>query len=63
MLKPTLTLLVVGLAAIAQGCAPLPSTPDPNSVNTAVAQTIIAASSQTAQPPIPVTGQESPTAT
>lgn len=63
MLKLSLTWLVALAISIAQACAPLPSTPDPNTVNTAVAQTVSAVSSLTAQPPIPVTGQESPTAT
>ena len=65
MLKTTLTLALVSVLLIAsQACAPLvPSTPDPNSINTAVAQTLAAAPTQTSQPGIPVTGQESPTPT
>ena len=63
MLKVTLTLLVSVLFIAVQGCAPaVPSTPNPNAIDTAIAQTLAAAPTQTSAPGIPVTGNESPTA-
>lgn len=66
MLKiPLKPLLVLVLLSVSQACAPLgvPATPDPNVINTAIAQTMAAALTQTAQPGIPITGGESPTPT
>ena len=63
--KPLL-LFVIILLIPSLACG-LPSisviTPDPNFISTAVAQTIVAGLSQTVQPIIPITGQESPTPT
>jgi hypothetical protein len=51
------------LLATSQACAPaLPATPDPNAINTAIAQTG-AALTQTSLADVPVTGDETPTAT
>ncbi len=68
MPKLTPILLSVSiLLVVSQACTvPGISTSDPNSVNTAIAQTIVAALTQTSQPImpiIPITGLESPTAT
>jgi len=61
MPKTILKLLLGSGLLIASACAPpSPSTPDPNSINTIVAQTV-AVLAQTSQPGIPVTGDESPT--
>ena len=67
MLKPNLTLLsVAALLIVSTACAPVPggiTVPDPNFIGTAVVETIVAASTQTAQVIIPDTGnQGSPTA-
>jgi hypothetical protein len=56
----TLMMLVVALSL--QACAPGQPTPDMNTIYTAVAQTM-AAATQTAGPGIPVTGDETPTPT
>ncbi len=64
-MKTTLKLLLGSvLLFVASACAP-PGliTPDPNAINTAIAGTSAAALTQTAQPAIPITGPESPTAT
>jgi hypothetical protein len=45
-----------------QACAPGGVTPDPNTINTAIAQTSVALT-QTSGPGIPITGDESPTPT
>jgi len=52
-------LLVATLACASPSVSVL--TPDPNYINTAVAQTIVAVLTQTGQPVIPVTGENSPT--
>ena len=58
-----LLLLISVLLMLTQACAaPGTSTPDPNSVNTAIAETITALT-QTAEPGIPITSDESPTPT
>lgn len=64
MLKTTPILLSVSIVLIlSQACSvPGISTPDSNSMNTAIAQTIVAALTQTSQAIIPITGLESPTA-
>ncbi len=56
---PLSVLLCAALACALPGV----STPDPNVMGTTIAQTIIAGVTQTAQPVIPITGLESPTAT
>jgi len=63
MCKTILKLLLGSVLLIAsQACAPAGvMTPDPNAVSTAIAGTRAAALTQTAQPGIPITGQESPT--
>ncbi len=63
MPKTFLKLLVGSVLLIAtQACAPsIPATSDPGVINTAVAQTLAAAQTQTSEPGIPVTGDESPT--
>lgn len=62
MIRKLLLGLVVILAS--QACAPPgPPTLDPNVINTAIARTMAAALTQTAQPGIPITGLESPTPT
>lgn len=63
MLKTILNLFLGTLLLIAvQACAPpIPATADPNVINTAVAQTLAAAQTQTAPPVVPITGDESPT--
>jgi hypothetical protein len=63
MSKTVLKLLLGSVLLIAiQACAPsVPATPDQNSINTAIAQTLAAVQPQTTQPGIPVTGDESPT--
>src|SRR3970282_2944539 len=65
MLKTTPILLSVSvLLILSQACSvPGISTPDSNSMNTAIAQTIVAALTQTSQGIISITGLESPTAT
>ena len=65
MLKTILKLFVGIVLLIAiQACAPpIPATSDPNFINTAVAQTLAAAQTQTSQAIIPITGDESPTPT
>ena len=65
MLKTTLSIFVISVALIAvQACAPLVApTANPNLINTAIAQTQSASSTQTSVVGIPITGQESPTAT
>lgn len=65
MLKSTpILLLVIVLLILSQACTvPGISTSDSNSMNTAIAQTIIAALTQTSQPNIPITGLESPVPT
>ena len=65
MLKfnPILWAVVVLLGASLACASPVLSTPDPNSVGTAIAQTISVALTQTAQPVIPITGPGSPTST
>ncbi|HEX9838914.1 MAG TPA: SH3 domain-containing protein [Anaerolineales bacterium] len=68
MLKTTqILLLVAALLVVSQACTvPGISTSDSNSVNTVIAQTIVAALTQTSQPImpiIPITGLESPTFT
>ena len=64
MRKTTPMLLLVSvLLVLTQACAPPgTATPDPNSVSTAIAQTVTALT-QTFEPGIPVTGDETPTAT
>ena len=54
-----IVLLIAGLAC----ASPAISTPDPNVIGTAIAQTIAAALTQTAQPLIPDTGSGSPIST
>lgn len=57
-------LLGSALLLVTQACAPpIPSTTEPDLINTAVAQTLAAVSTQTSQPGIPVMGNESPTPT
>jgi hypothetical protein len=52
----------VVLLFASQACIPPgETTPDPNAINTAIAGTMAAALTQTAQPGIPITGPESPT--
>ena len=64
MRKITLKLLLGSVLLIAsQACAPGQPTPDLNTINTAIAQTLAAAATQTSEPGIPVTGDESPTPT
>jgi hypothetical protein len=65
MLKTILNPFVgVILLIAAQACAPsIPATSDPGVIDTAVAQTFAAAMTQTRQPGIPETGDESPTPT
>lgn len=65
MPKTILKFLLGSVLLIAtQACAPAaPTTPDPNSINTIVAQTLGAALTQTSQPGIPVSGEETPTPT
>ena len=65
MLKTTLSLLLVSVVLIAiQACAPLGTpTPNPNSINTAIANTMSVALTQTSSVLMPVTGQQSPTPT
>lgn len=61
----TLLKLVMGVVFLiaAQACAPPgPVTPNPDAINTAIAQTL-SALTQTSQPEIPVTGDESATPT
>ena len=61
----TLTLLLVSvLLLVVQACAPqaMPTT-DPNSIDTAIAQTMAAAPTRTTEPEVPVTGPDTPTAT
>ncbi len=61
-----ITIAVVVLLIASLACASPTisiSTPDPNLVGTAIVQTVAAALTQTAQPLIPDTGSESPTAT
>ncbi len=61
MLKITLKLLLGSVLLVAsQACAPGQPTADLNAINTAIAQTL-AAITQTSEPGIPVTGDESPT--
>lgn len=52
------TLLIMG-----QACAPGQPTVDLDTINTAIAQTLAAAPTQTFEPGVPVTGDESPTPT
>jgi hypothetical protein len=63
MCKINLKLLLGSMLLIAsQACAPIGEmTPDPNTISTAIAGTSAAALTQTAQPGIPITGQESTT--
>ena len=65
MLKSNPILLSVAVLLMASLACALPaiSTPDPNLIVTAVAQTIIAGLTQTSQSGIPITGLESATAT
>jgi hypothetical protein len=65
MPKATLTLVSISvLLIVSQACAPPGiATPDPGSIDTAIAETVIAASTQTSEPEIPVTGPDTPTAT
>ena len=64
MRKTTLKLLLGSVLLIAsQACTPGQPTPDLNTINTAIAQTVAAAATQTSEPGIPVTGDESPTPT
>jgi len=57
-------LSVAALLGTALACAlPGVSTPDANAIGTMVAQTIVVGLTQSAQPIIPITGLESPTAT
>lgn len=59
----TIFKLLLGLVLFiaTQACAPpAPATSDPNSIDTAVAQTLAARLTQTSQPGIPITGSESP---
>lgn len=65
MLRLILKLSLGFLLLIAsQACAPrAATTPDPNVIGTAIAQTRAVALTQTAQPGIPITGNESPTPT
>jgi len=52
---------VILLIAV-QACAPsIPATSDPGVIDTAIAQTLAAVQTQTADPGVPVTGEESPT--
>src|SRR5512134_1517903 len=65
-MRKTILKLLTGfvLLVASQACAsPSPATPDPITINTAIAQTFAAALTQTSQPGIPVTGPESPTPT
>src|ERR671923_1453964 len=63
MLKAILKPLLSSVLLIAlQACAPGGVTPDPNTINTAIAQTSVALT-QTSGPGIPITGDESPTPT
>ena len=63
MPKTSLKLLLGSVLLVAsQACAPpVPATPDPNVINTAIAQTLAAGQTQTSQPSIPITGDETPT--
>jgi len=63
MPKLTPILLLVALVLVVSQACTVPgiSTPDSNSMNTALAQTIVAALTQTSQPSIPITSLESPT--
>jgi hypothetical protein len=56
------TLMILMLALSLQACVPGQPTPDLNTIHTAVAQTL-SATTQTARPEIPVTGDGSPTPT
>lgn len=63
MLKTILKLsLAAGVLLTSQACTPGATTPSPNTVNTAIAQTMTVLT-QTPQPGIPITGGESPTPT
>jgi len=65
MLKsnPVLYAIVVLLIAALACGVPAVSTPDPNLIGTAIAQTVAAALTRTAQPLIPITGLGTPTIT
>jgi len=60
--NPIFCAVVVLLIASLACAAPAISTPDPNLVGTTIAQTVVAALTQTGQPIIPITGLGSPTA-
>ena len=64
MPKTILKLVLGAVLLIAAACAPAaPGAPDPNSINTIVAQTLSAASTQTFEAGIPVTGDRTATTT
>jgi hypothetical protein len=64
MLKAILKPLLSSVLLIAlQACVPGAITPDPDSINTVIAQTIAVAQTRTSEPGVPVTGDESPTLT
>ena len=64
MPKTNLSLLLVSmLLIVSQACAPrAPATSDPSTIDTAIAQTLAAAATQTADQGVPVTGPDTPTA-
>ena len=62
MPKIILILLLASILLIAQACAPGQPTPDSNTINTAIAQTL-AGLTPAVEPGIPVTGDESPSPT